>query len=267
MSGGVGEAGLLGLVQGLTEFLPVSSSGHLVLLQQFFEPSQSSIAFDLALHVATLVPIVWLFREDVIRMATAPFKERGPLVDRPGTRMLLLIVVASIPTAAIGLLLEDVFETLFSTPGTLLFSFATTGGILWSTRGRANGPLDECSLTFKQAFLLGAAQGAAITPGISRSGTTIATALLLGADRGFAARFSFLLSIPAILGGFLLKVDELEMSAAAMTPLLVGMLVATVSGYIALKLLVGVVNRGNLSSFSWYCWVIALVAGAYAFLG
>jgi undecaprenyl-diphosphatase len=185
-------------------------------------------------------------------------------MEREGVRLLLLLFVASVPTAAIGLTFEDLFEQLFSTPAVLTITFAMTGVLLFLTRGRDQGTLTLASMPVWMAFALGVAQGLAITPGISRSGTTIAVALILGVNREFAARFSFLMSLPAILGAVIFKLKDVEDAALDPVQLGVGGLTALVSGYVALHLLVKVVKQGQFSWFAPYCWCVAVAAGVIA---
>ncbi|MEE2751638.1 MAG: undecaprenyl-diphosphate phosphatase [Myxococcota bacterium] len=258
------EAIILGIVQGLTEFLPVSSSGHLVMYQQFLPPPETGLLFDLVLHLGTLLPILWLYRADLKRMLAAPLQERGPLSERPGTRLMLLIGLGSVPTAIIGLVFQDFFESLFSTPATLAVTFAITGLLLHATRWAPQGTLDEKSAGWGIALAIGTIQGLAIAPGISRSGSTIALALFLGLNREYAARFSFLLSIPAICGAFVLKASDVNWAQTNLEPLLVGGLAAAVSGYVALTWLLKLVQTGDFSKFRWYCWGMATFALAYS---
>ncbi len=254
------QAILLGVVQGLTEFLPVSSSGHLVLVQQFIEIHGDELFFDLALHLGTLLPVLWVFRADIVRMLKAPVAEEGPVMQRPGLRLVAWILLGSVPTAAIGLAFEDVFEQLFSTPAALTVTFAVTGALLYASGRVPHGDKDEVTSTWWHALVIGIAQGLAITPGISRSGTTIAVALFLGMSRDYAARYSFLLSIPAIGGGFLLKLRDVSLDDVDVTATLVGMGAALVSGYLALILLLKLVKTGDFSKFCWYAWFAAFVS-------
>jgi len=258
------EAIVLGIVQGLTEFLPVSSSGHLVMYQQFLPPPEMELLFDLVLHLGTLLPITWLYRADLARMLTAPFQERGALSERPGTRLVLLIGVGSVPTAAIGLIFQDFFESLFSTPATLAVTFAITGLLLHATRYAPQGDSNEQDMSFRVALLIGIIQGLAIAPGISRSGSTIALALFLGLSREYSARYSFLLSIPAICGAFVLKASDVNWSQVDLAPLLAGGLAAAITGYVALVWLLKLVQTGDFSKFRWYCWAMAAFALGYA---
>lgn len=252
----LGGALFLGVVQGLTEFLPVSSSGHLVLFQQFIDTGNDEVLFDLVLHVGTLVPVLWFYRSWVGKLAADPFVGKGPWLERTGVRWLGLLILASIPTAAIGLGFEDLFETLFSTPATLTVTFTITGLLLLATR-RFDHSERARPLSWRIALILGIAQGFAITPGISRSGTTIAVALFLGLEREAAARFSFLMSVPAISGGLLLKMRDADLAALDLTQLGIGGLAALLTGYAALVLLVRVVRAGFLSAFAWYMFLVA----------
>jgi len=255
----------LGALQGLTEFLPVSSSGHLVLFQQFIEIGTDHVLFDLVLHVGTLIPVLWFYRAEVRTLIRDPLEGTDPFWERDGVRMWGLLVAASVPTAIIGLLFEDLFEQLFATPAALTVTFAITGLLLFLS-GRLDRSEQGRQLTVPLAVVLGIAQGMAITPGISRSGTTIAVALMLGLEREVAARFSFLMSVPAILGAVLLKLKDVDGSGLDPAQLAVGGLTALITGYLALVLLVRLVLAGRFSQFCWYAWAAALIAGALAFL-
>ena len=260
------EAAILGVVQGLTEFLPVSSSGHLVLAQEVMGNQSEDILFELAVHLGTLLPIILVYFSDLWGMAKAPFVERGPLSERPGTRLMVLLIVGCIPTALIGLGLQDFFESLFDSAAPLVVSFALTGTLLYASKFARPGQWDGSTLPWRSAALIGLAQGMAITPGISRSGTTIAVALFLGASRDFSARFSFLLSIPAILGAVLLQAKDLDSSVVIdWSSLALGAATAAITGYVALKILIKLVNSGDFSRFAWYCWSMAGVS-AYVWL-
>lgn len=254
----------LGALQGLTEFLPVSSSGHLVLFQQFLDIGDDHVLFDLVLHVGTLLPVLWFYRGDVATLLVDPVKGDGPFLGRRGVRTWALLITASLPTAAIGLAFEDTFEALFARPAALTITFAVTGCLLFLS-GRFERA-EKVPLTLPLAFVLGIAQGLAITPGISRSGSTIATGLLLGLEREEAARFSFLMSVPAILGATLLRARDAADATLHTSQLLVGFLAAVVTGYLALVLLVKLVRTGSFPRFAWYCWSAAVVAGIITFV-
>jgi undecaprenyl-diphosphatase len=253
-------AAILGVVQGVTEFLPVSSSGHLVLFQSHLPVMGDHVAFDLGLHLGTLLPVLAIYRKDIAGILNDAFRGEGSWLSRPGIRLMLMVVVGSIPTAAIGLAFEDVFEAMFSDTLSVGVAFAVTGTLLWFTRRARTGSTTETTMSIGQALAIGTIQGLAITPGISRSGSTIALALFLGLDREAAARYSFLLSIPAIVGAFILKAPDLETAGAAWQPLVIGFITAAVTGYFALHLLLRFVRSGNLDRFAWYLWPLAAVA-------
>ena len=260
----LGGAAFLGAVQGLTEFLPVSSSGHLVLFQQFFPIGDNHVLFDLVLHLGTLLPVLWFYRSQVWELVRDPFVGKGPMMQRAGVRMSVLLVAASVPTAVIGLVFKDLFEALFATPAILTLPFALTGAILFATRYAKAGTLDVQTMPIWLAIVLGVAQGLAITPGISRSGTTIAVALLFGMKRDFAARFSFLMSVPAIGGAVLLKLRDADLMHLDLPSLGIGFISSMIVGYAALVFLVQLVRRGGLPWFAPYCWLIAVVSGGVA---
>jgi len=248
-------AALLGLVQGLTEFLPVSSSGHLVVFQNWLHEEHTPVVFDLVLHIGTLLPIVWVYRQTVLDLIKGVFSK--PFA--PENRLALWIVLGSVPTAMIGLAFEDLFEQVFQTPKMVASAFFVTGSFLFATQYLSEGTRDEGQMTWKDALIIGAIQGMAITPGISRSGSTIAIAMLLGLKRDLAAKYSFLLSIPAIVGGFILKADELTVDASTLPSLGAGFVVSALSGLFALKILLKLVNSGDFSKFAYYLWAIALI--------
>jgi len=248
-------AALLGFIQGLTEFLPVSSSGHLVVFQNWLQEEKTPVVFDLVLHIGTLLPIVWVYRDTLKELI------RGVLTKplAPENRLALWIVLGSVPTALIGIGFEDLFEKLFHTPKMVASAFFITGSFLFATQYLREGDRDSEAMTWKDALIIGTIQGLAITPGISRSGSTIAIAMLLGLKRELAAKYSFLLSIPAIVGGFILKSSELTIDASTLPALGVGLIVSALSGLFALKILLRLVNSGDFSKFSYYLWTIAIV--------
>lgn len=262
------SAALLGVVQGLTEFLPVSSSGHLVLFEQYLPVHGDPVAFDLVLHIGTLLPVLFVYRSDLLGIVSdlRPDPERT-LLSRPGVRLLLLMVIATLPTGLIGVLFKDVFEELFSAPLIVGAAFAVTGAVLWGTRYLSAGRDTVVDMPWWKAGVIGVVQGLAITPGISRSGSTIAAGMLLGVERETAARLSFLMSIPAILGAFVLKSRDLESWDVSLVPLAVGFVAAALSGYAALLLLLQLVKRGNFSWFALYLWPLSIFAISMALRG
>lgn len=270
----------LGIVQGLTEFLPVSSSGHLVVGAHLLGFVTPSLLFDVLLHVGTVLPVVWLYRADlwavlvsVGRLGRAPV---GELWRERGLRLLVAVAIGTLPTAAMGATLNDLFERLFSSPRAVGVAFLVTGGILMlsrlgaaAKRGEGPEPADShLGLTPLRALLVGVAQGCAITPGISRSGTTITACLLLGIERTMAARFSFLLSIPAILGAAALHLREVRVSEGELWGVyLAGTLLAAATGYLALRWLVRLVRRGAMHRFSYYLWPLGVAVLAHSLWG
>ncbi|PON18798.1 hypothetical protein C2W62_06075 [Candidatus Entotheonella serta] len=260
------QATLLGALQGLTEFLPISSSGHLVLLQHLFGLHEPALIFDLFVHIATLAAVLAMYRQDVYALFTAwlspPNGTSRNAPERVSARRLgLLLVLANIPTAVIGLLFESTFEHFFSTPWIVGIALLVTGALLWTLRPSSGRQGGTAEVGMAQAILLGCIQGLTITPGISRSGSTIAIALLCGVSRESAARFSFLMAIPAILGAALLKSDSVSTLAIAELNLVItGMISALVVGYIALRYLIRLVVQGELWRFAFYCWAVGLSA-------
>jgi undecaprenyl-diphosphatase len=258
------QAAILGLVQGLTEFLPVSSSGHLVLFQKLMGFCQPELLFDISVHVGTLFAVLVVFRRDIFSMLRGFWA--NDLEARQGRRLLILVIAGSIPTAIIGLVFKDTFEALFCSATTVGIALIITGLFLMATHYAKNAELGIEQTGVGRAILIGIAQGMAITPGISRSGATIAAGLLLGVNREVAARFSFVLSIPAILGAMLLHLKNMDTTVPTnWTPSIIGAVVAAITGYIALKLLLKVVRRGHLHWFAYYCWAVGLLALVWSF--
>jgi undecaprenyl-diphosphatase len=256
-AGGLITAILLGVVQGLTEFLPVSSSGHLVVFQRWLAVHGDDVLFDLVLHLGTLVPALWFYRADVLAVLRDTLAGVGPWLARPGVRLAAYVAVASVPTAAIGLAFEDTFEALFANPGAVGVAFALTGIWLALTRGREEGRHDLSDLPWTSALLVGLAQGIAITPGISRSGATIGAALLLGLRRDVAVKLSFLMSVPAILGAVVLRIDDAQLEGVEPLHLLAGAVTAGGVGWFALRALVWIVTTGRVAWFSGYLFVMS----------
>lgn len=265
----------MGLVQGLTEFLPVSSSGHLVLLQQLFGLSEPEIFFNICLHVGTLMAVVLYFRKDIFSLTSVVFRQGLGVVtgktgikaalEDPEMRQVLFIVIALFPTAVAGLLIEKISEILFTSVIITGVMLILTGLILWSTKRFSVKPPVDTGNTFRKALTIGLVQGFAVIPGISRSGSTIAAGLFLGLDKEAAARFSFLMSIPAIAGATVLSLKDVDrLSGISVQVTGAGMLIAAVSGYLALSFLVFIIKKGQLHSFAPYCWLAgatALVCG------
>ncbi len=256
------EAIILAVLQGLTEFLPVSSSGHLVLAQYWFgHVEDTNFLFDIMLHCATVVAIVVYFRKDWIALA------RG-LLGMPSTGVedsvfsgaewhtVKMVVVASIPTAILGLSIQKIGLDVFSRPDIVGSLLILTGIILWIGRGKTIGRGIK-SMSIRDAFVIGLVQGIAVLPGISRSGSTIAGGLLLGLERELIVRFSLLISIPAILGATLLEMlkvmDTVDVSIG---PYFVGMGVAALVGYWSIGIILRLVKQNHFHRFSYYLWPV-----------
>ena len=267
------EAIILGIIQGLTEFLPVSSSGHLVLFQQLFGLKEAELFFDVCVHLGTLVAVIVVFHREIqniiaalLRLVSSAGQKKTILQQiesDPELKMVLLIIIGSIPTAVLGLMFKSIADQLFSSSFLTGLMLMLTGLLLWLTR-RANpnnkgAGIEGFSRT--KAFTIGIVQGLAIIPGISRSGSTISIGLLLGIDREVAARYSFLLSIPAIVGaGALSLKDGLSQTDPAIRLSLLGAAAAALVGYGALKVLLRMVKKGRLYVFAPYCWLVGILA-------
>ncbi|MFW6081617.1 MAG: undecaprenyl-diphosphate phosphatase [Desulfosalsimonas sp.] len=259
------QAIVLGVVQGLTEFLPVSSSGHLVLIQNLFGLHQPELIFNVAVHVGSLSAVCIYFYRDIASMAAAVIKwayhgyMRSELPPPSmEVKLAAMIAVGSVPTAIIGFGFHRIADLLFSSVLLVGFMLAATGLWMWFTRGRDGSGSGVDRLNTARALLIGIAQGIAIIPGVSRSGATIAASLYLGLDRETAARYSFLLSIPAITGAALLNLSGTPVSGSASTPVIfAGGSVAALVGYAALAFLVYLVKNGRLFIFAPYCWALA----------
>ncbi len=256
---------ILGIIQGVTEFLPVSSSGHLVILQGLFGVEEPKLFFNVMLHVGTLIAIIMVFWRDIREIPkgifTALRETRGmagfssALWRCPQGRLVILIVVGSIPAALMGFLFEETFSRLFGSPLFVGFMLMVTGTVLWFTKGRPSGSkgIDETGVI--DALIVGLGQGFAITPGISRSGITISFGLLRGMERAWSGKFSFLLAIPAIVGALILEFEmPSEIAKEELFSILAGTVAAIAVGYVSLRTLMHVVKRGNLALFSYYCW-------------
>ena len=263
---------ILGILQGLTEFLPVSSSGHLALGQSFFGITEPALFFDVSLHMGTLLAVVVVFFQDIKRMVMSLLglirqlfsgKEAlETLKQDEDIRFVLLIIAASIPTAFLGLAFKPYVHTLFSSVSFVGCLLLITGTFLWMTRHAPPKGDGVMAFSVKKALWVGLCQGLAVLPGISRSGATISAGLFLGIDRETAARFSFLLSIPAIVGAEILSIKDFmeHGSSIDVGATLWGTLISFVVGYAALILLLRIVRNGRLHLFAPYCWALGTVA-------
>ena len=261
------QAVILGIVQGLTEFIPVSSSGHLVLVPHFLGwhfPKTETFIFDVLVQWGTLVAVIVYFWHDLVTIGTAFLRgiaQHTPFAD-PDSRMGWYLILATIPAVVIGLLFKDFFEEAFSNPKmTGVFLLLTALLLVVSeTVGHRNRSME--TLTWKDSLFIGFSQALALLPGVSRSGATIAGGMSRHIDRSSAARFSFLMSVPVMLGAGLLAfkdLAELPDAGGFLMPLLVGFCAAAVSGYIAIRWLISYLSKHSLYLFAVYCTVLGLI--------
>jgi len=248
------ESIILGVVQGITEFLPISSSGHLVIFQRLLGITEPQLIYNVFFHLGTLIVVVSFYWDDLKRLLN---------FDPQYNKERLLILIASIPTALIGFGFKDLFEELFGSITAVAIALLVTGVLLWLVENiNISFNKNMSDLSWMQAILIGIAQGLAITPGVSRSGTTIVAGLLLGMNRDSAARFSFLIFIPAVLGANLLEVlDVIQAGVINVNylALLTGTLTAIGIGFLAIKFLLKVLEENRLNYFAYYVWGLGLL--------
>jgi undecaprenyl-diphosphatase len=265
----VGKAIILGIVQGLTEFLPISSSGHLVLGKYLLGLQEQGIEFEVFVHFGTLLAVLTIFSKDIVNLFksffgifSASFREkgvRGYYQENADFRLLIFIIMASVPAAIIGLSLQDRIESAFDNPKFACSMLIVTAIILLLTRlvKKADKPL-----TLRNTLMMGIAQAIAILPGISRSGSTISAGLYQSVNGREAARFSFLLAVPAVLGATVIKSLELVESGIGgdiFMQLAAGMIAAYVAGFLAIESLLAIVGRGKLYWFAPYCLLVGVL--------
>ena len=242
------EALFLGLIQGITEFLPVSSSGHLVMGQILLDIQIPGVSFEVAVHVATLFSVMLVFRKRLGDLLKGALRR-----DPDSWRYILLLFVATIPAVVVGFGAKGILEGLFESPKVVGVSLLITGAFLWSARGAlAREPGSPPK--FRAAALMGLAQAFAIIPGISRSGATVVTGLWAGVEAEEAAAFSFLMAIPVILGAAILQLLDLGGSERALNgPTLLGSMVAAIAGVLAIRTFLGMLQRKSFHRFGPYC--------------
>lgn len=260
---------IIGIVQGLTEFLPVSSSAHLIFIQNILGV-ESSLAFDTFLHLGSLLAVLIYFRADIYKMIQAWLLSVGDILQHrfkegfysdPYKRLSWYVILATIPVGIVGILFESQVDALFAgalyVPGCFLF---ITGTILYLSQRIASGQIDMSHMGWFQSLFMGLGQACAIMPGLSRSGTTIAAGLVVGLDKEFAAKFSFILSIPAIFGAFIVQLKDIGLSMSGDgAAIILGFVAAFVSGYLAIKWLLDLIQNKSLDIFSYYCWVVGVI--------
>jgi undecaprenyl-diphosphatase len=259
------ESFILGIVQGLTEFLPISSSGHLVIVQHLFGITADNIAFEIVVHAGTLLSVVAVYYADLWQMIVSfcsgifRLRKAQPFRNDSYFRLSVFVIVATMPAVIFGLTLDDFFEQIFHNVFLVGITLTITGLILLSTR---RVKTEGRQLTLGKSVLIGCAQAVAILPGISRSGSTISGGLWCGLERVDATRFSFLLAVPAIMGALILHLKDV--AGAALTSgdagfLLIGFLTSFVVGYIAIRFLLKVVQSGKFSWFGYYCLLLGVL--------
>lgn len=270
------QAIILGLVQGLAEFLPISSSGHLALLQHFFGiQTDKVLLFTVMLHVGTLVSVFFMYWRDIIELIKAfclmikdlcTGKGAG-LQQYPIRKMAVMIIVATIPTALIGFLFNDFFESLYSRIFMIGIGFIITGFFLFFSEKLAYARNGIERMNYRNSIFIGIMQGIAIYPGISRSGSTLTGGLFVGLKREFAVRFAFLISIPSILGSALLELPkalDAGVGSGGIGPVITGMIVAAACGVLAIKAVIKLVMNQKLKWFSYYVWALGTVVIIYS---
>ena len=245
---------LFGILQGLTEFLPVSSSGHLVLFQYFSSSIEKNLSLNIAVHIGTFFTILIYYRKDIIEILRG-FIKRNKIYGK----MVALILTASVPTALIGLLLKKFIGWTLTDPLIAAFCLVVTGGfLLVSKKIKIQKNRDQgFGLNFKQALIIGTVQGMAVFPGISRSGSTIVAGLFLGMSPGNASRFSFLISLPAILGASLLDFSESQ-NSLDLFQIVLGILVSFITGLFAISWMVNLTKRIQFKAFAFYVIFVSL---------
>lgn len=272
----------MGFLQGVAEFLPISSSGHLTLFQYFFSPEQNpeelDMLFTILLHFGTLISVCVYYWRDIIDMIrefflgiSDLFSRRGSHEGRPpeARRLVLMIIVGTLPLFAV-LLVKDTVDAAFSNVTFVSAALIATGFLLFFSDRIAKGRKTARTATILDALLVGCAQAVGTLPGISRAGSTISAGMLCGFDRTFAVRFSFLLSLPAVLGANILEIaDAVQAGGVDMSRLpmyIVGMVVAGVVGYFAIRLVNLLANKGKFGAFAYYCWAVGIVSLVASFL-
>ncbi len=265
------EAIIVGIVQGLTEFIPVSSSAHIVLTQQLLGVKQPGITFEVIVHIGTLFSVFWVFGPDIVKLLKASIDIPKSLINKESfdslktkdeRNFIFMLIIATIVTGIVGFTFEDFFEGFYTNMTFIGFALLITGTLLWLSQKMGDGYKKEGDIKVLDALLVGAFQSFAIFPGISRSGSTIAGALSRKLDKETAVRYSFILSIPPILGATILqvrKVMDLGFDTTLALPYLMGLIFSAISGIIAIKWLVAILNKGKLYYFSAYCWLIGIL--------
>jgi len=241
---------ILAVIQGLTEWLPVSSSGHLVITQKVLGLNLPLI-YSVMLHVGTLIVVLTVFRKDILDIIKALVKRD---FETEEGKLALFIAVGSVPIAIVGFVFYDFFKSLFSNLLAVGLALLITGWVLFFSEKR----IGNRKMGILDSLLIGLAQGVTIIPGISRSGVTVATGLLRRVDKAIAFKYSFLLSVPAVLGATVMESRELVVINVNMVPLFLGAIISMIVGYVSLKLLQKIVMNEKIHLFAYYCWTVGL---------
>lgn len=242
------EAFILGIIQGLTEFLPISSTGHLYLGRHLFQLDEAGLYLDTMLHIGTLIAVIIVYKQELVEMMKQPFSKQS-----------MLLVIGTIPAVLVGLLFNDLFDSISKSGITIGWEFLITGVILWMADSVKAGAKKMHNIGYGDALFIGTFQAAAIFPAISRSGLTIAAGLIRKLDRETAAYFSFLLSIPAIAGGILLqfvKMTTEHPESISFSSLFVATLASALFGYLAVVGMIQFLKKQSLKIFAIYVWIL-----------
>jgi undecaprenyl-diphosphatase len=253
------EAFILGVIQGFTEFLPISSTGHLYLGRHLFGLDEAGLFLDTMLHTGTLLAVLVIYKDELI-----------DVIKHPLGKTAKLLVIGTIPAVIIGVLFDDFFDSISKSGVTIGWEFLVTGMILWMADGIRKGRKKMHQISYGDALFIGVAQSAAIMPALSRSGLTIAAALFRNLDRETAAYFSFLLSIPAIAGGVVYKLPELfsgGSEAISLGSLLVATIASALCGYVAVVWMIQFLQKRSLKIFAIYVWALGLIVLALQYTG
>ncbi|MGY0692786.1 undecaprenyl-diphosphate phosphatase [Virgibacillus sp. FSP13] len=254
---------VLGLFQGITEPIPISSSGHLVILRELFGLEIKGLSFEILVNFGSLIAVLVVYRKDIIRLIDHFFRFifTRDAAAKKDFQFVMYLVVATIPTGIIGLLLEDYISSKLSTVAVVGITLLITGVALWIIRN-LRGNKNDGDLTVKDAVIVGLAQSVALVPGISRSGATIVAAMLLGMKQETALRFSFLLYIPVSLGITVMSVGDIVNDNnfdALMIPYLLAFMASIIASYFALKWFINIMRQGNLKYFAFYCFIVGIL--------
>ncbi|MED4225362.1 undecaprenyl-diphosphate phosphatase [Neobacillus cucumis] len=253
------EALILGIIQGVTEFLPISSTGHLYLGRNLFGLQEAGLLLDTMLHVGTLLAVFVFYKDEFVKILKKPF-----------SKLTFLLIIGTIPAVVFGLTLKDYIDEISKTGVTIGWEFLITGLFLWLADSAKNGYKKMDDITYKDALIIGTFQAVAILPAISRSGMTIVAALWRKLDRETAAYFSFLLSTPAIAGAIVLQTKDLlegQGEAISLSSLLVGIAASALFGYVAVRWMIGYLKKHSLKPFAIYVWVLGVLILFFQFTG